>query len=168
MKKTILYNFLVDKENNKIHVERSFQAPVDLVWAAWTEADILDQWWAPKPWKAETKSMNFSQGGMWHYCMVGPEGERQWCLFHYQKIDPEKHFSGVDAFCDENAVENETKPRVKWHNNFIPGENNTLVDISLEFESLEDLETLIEMGFREGFTAGLENLDAYIKARANG
>ena len=44
MNKTILFEFNVDKENNQIHVERAFNAPLDLVWAAWTEADILDQW----------------------------------------------------------------------------------------------------------------------------
>jgi PhnB protein len=43
MKKAILFDFIVDKKNNTINVERSFDASIDLVWAAWTEADILDQ-----------------------------------------------------------------------------------------------------------------------------
>src|SRR6187431_3103993 len=70
MNATILFNFQVDKVNKKINVERSFNGPIDPVWSAWTEAEILDQWWAPKPWRAETKSMNFKEGGRWHYCMV--------------------------------------------------------------------------------------------------
>lgn len=166
MNKAILFNFAVDKSNKKITVERSFDAPVDLVWAAWTEPEILDQWWAPKPWRAETKSMNFVAGGQWHYCMVGPEGERQWCLFDYEAIEPEKSFAGQDAFCNENAVADDSKPRVKWKNDFntAPGDT-TLVNIALEFNELSDLETIIGMGFKEGFTMGLENLDAYIKAQ---
>jgi len=74
MQKALLFNFLVDKENKKITVERSFNAPLDLVWSAWTEAEILDLWWAPKPYRTETKKMDFREGCRWHYCMVSPEG----------------------------------------------------------------------------------------------
>ena len=159
MNKTILFVFTTDKENKRIHVERSFDADVKLVWAAWTEADILDQWWAPKPWQAVTQSMNFTEGGRWLYYMQGPEGEKHWCLFDFEKIIPLKHFSGMDAFCNEEGIINDTKPRVQWSNDFEPAEGQTLVRIQLQFEKLEDLETIIQMGFREGFTAGMENLD---------
>ena len=91
MKKTLLMNFVVDKENNKINVEREFDAPPDLVWSAWTESELLDQWWAPEPWKAETQSMNFTEGGYWHYAMVGPDGERHYGRADYKTIDPMKH-----------------------------------------------------------------------------
>jgi uncharacterized glyoxalase superfamily protein PhnB/uncharacterized protein YndB with AHSA1/START domain len=165
MKKSILFNFLVDKENNKIKVEREFHAPVDLVWAAWTEADILDQWWAPKPWKAETKSMNFKEGGRWHYCMVGPEGERHWALFDFQKIEKQKYFTGTDAFCDELENINDTKAKCFWHNSFVANEDSTIVNIVIDFNNLSDLEQIIEMGFKEGFTMGLDNLDQYISAQ---
>jgi len=77
MNKTILFDFSVDKDNKQINVDRSFLAPRDLVWAAWTNPEILDQWWAPKPWQNETISMDCRSGGMWHYCMNGPEGERR-------------------------------------------------------------------------------------------
>jgi uncharacterized protein YndB with AHSA1/START domain len=162
MNKALLFNFIVDKEIKEIKVERSFNAPVDLVWAAWTEADILDQWWAPKPYRAVTESMNFSEGGRWHYYILSPEGEKQWCLFDFEFIRPLKQFSGIDAFCNENAVTNNTKPRVKWNNIFNKKENKTVVNIQLQFEALEDLETIIKMGFKEGFTMALGNLDELI------
>lgn len=166
MKKAILFDFLVDRENQKITVKRSFDAPVDLVWAAWTDPEILDLWWAPKPWRAETKSLDFREGGRWHYAMIGPNGDRQWCFFDYKKIVPQQSFSGQDAFCDENAVADDSKPIVKWLNQFSEAEgDSTLVDIELGFESLEGLESIIQMGFKEGFTMGLENLDEYIKAQ---
>ncbi len=126
MKTALLFNFDVDKKNDTIHVERSFNAPIDLVWAAWTEAEILDQWWAPKPYQAVTKSMNFEVGGRWHYYMLGPEDDIHWCLFHYESIEKEKHFSGIDTFCDESANINNTKPRVKWKNEFSEEEDSTI------------------------------------------
>src|SRR5215207_4001167 len=91
-----------DSANNKLSVTREFDAPVARVWKAWTEAQLLDQWWAPKPWKAVTTSMDFREGGSWRYFMQGPEGERHYCLVEYYTIQHEKSFTGKDAFADEN------------------------------------------------------------------
>lgn len=165
MNKAILFDFKVDRNNKQIKVQRSFNAPKDLVWTAWTTPEILDQWWAPKPYKNKTKSMNFIEGGQWHYYMVSPEGEKHWCLFDFENIKPLKSFSGMDAFCDENAITNNTKPRVKWSNEFMDQGDESIVNIKLQFDKLEDLETIIKMGFKEGFTAGLENLDQYIASQ---
>ncbi|SFC03902.1 PhnB protein [Flexibacter flexilis DSM 6793] len=165
MNKAILFDFRVDKPNKKILVERSFNAPVALVWAAWTEADLLDLWWAPKPWRAETKSMNFVEGGRWHYAMVSPEGEKHWCVCDYEQISPEQHYQAIDAFADANANINMTMPRTRWNNHFTPDGERTVVNVQITFDKLEDLEALVQMGFKEGFTMGMENLDQYINAQ---
>lgn len=165
MNKAILFNFLVDKENNEIKVERSFNAPIDLVWAAWTEAEILDQWWAPKPWSARTKSMDFREGGYWLYAMVGPQNEEHWGRVDYISIQREKSFTAFDGFCDAEGHLNASLPRNKWENTFSDKGDGTVVNILLSFDSLADLEKIIAMGFKEGFTAGLENLDQYIAAQ---
>jgi len=159
MKSSLLMNFSVDKENRKIKVEREFAAPLANVWSAWTESDILDQWWAPKPWKAKTKSMDFREGGYWLYAMIGPEGEEHWARADYKSITPLKSYSILDAFCDEDGNINTGQPRSIWINQFTETSNNTLVSIEVQFDKLSDLETILEMGFKEGFTAGLENLD---------
>ena len=165
MSKALLFNFGVDRENSTINVERAFDAPLDLVWAAWTEADILDQWWAPRPWKTQTRSMDFREGGRWLYCMAGPEGEKHWCLFDYLKIEPHKSFSGRDAFCDEQGNLNTAQPRSHWENTFTGEEDRSLVQVTIRFDTLSDLEAIIQMGFKEGFTMGLENLDQYIASQ---
>lgn len=165
MKNSMLFDFKVDKTKNEIVVDRSFDAPLDLVWAAWTEADILDKWWAPKPYQAVTKSLNFVVGGRWHYYMLGPENDKQWCVFDYDAIKPMEYYAGHDAFCDENEVVDSTKPEVKWKNSFRPDGTQTIVTIELKFDSMSDLETIIQMGFKEGFAAGMENLDQYIASQ---
>lgn len=166
MNKTVLFNFVADKANNTIRVARSFDAPTSLVWEAWTDAAILDQWWAPKPYRNQTKSMRFEEGGRWHYCMISPAGEVHWCLFDYEKIVPGKSFAGIDAFCTETAEFLPTKPRVRWKNEFTPAESETtVVHIEMYFETLADLEAIIQMGFKEGFSMGLQNLDDYLRAR---
>ncbi|MGZ8544490.1 MAG: SRPBCC family protein [Flavisolibacter sp.] len=165
MNKTVLFNFTVDKEAKMIKVERSFDAPVDIVWEAWTDPKITDQWWAPKPWRAETKSQEFKVGGRWIYCMVGPEGERHWAMFEYKSINPKTSYSGMDAFSDENGVINPEMPRMNWDNQFLDKGDTTVVNIEISCDKLEDLEKIIEMGFKEGFTMGLENLDAFLAGK---
>ncbi|MFZ1559611.1 MAG: SRPBCC domain-containing protein [Saprospiraceae bacterium] len=167
MNPILLFDFIVNKANNTIQVQREFAADLELVWSAWTESDILDQWWAPKPYMTITKSLDFREGGRWHYYMLSPQGEKHFCLFDYTVIRQKEYFSGIDAFCDENAVISNIKPRVNWSSSFKENESTTLVTIDLIFDTLEDLETIIQMGFKEGFTAGLENLDQYIAAQFN-
>lgn len=157
--KALIMNFSVDKDNRKISVEREFDAPVQKVWEAWTMSHLLDEWWAPKPWRAVTKSMDFRNGGSWLYRMVGPDGTGSWCKAVYQNIIPGKAFSGIDNFCDENGNVDTSFPSAFWNVEFKDHSGSTLVNIQITFNAVADLEKYIEMGFREGFTAALENLD---------
>ena len=162
MNKALLFDFRVDKENKKIAVDRAFSAPLDLVWAAWTKPEILDQWWAPKPWKARTKSMDFREGGHWLYAMVGPEGEEHWGRTDYQTIRPLHSFTGLDGFCDSEGILHTTLPRNHWNTQFGGASNATTVHVELTFDTLADLEKILEMGFKEGFSIALEGLDALL------
>lgn len=163
MKSNILMNFFVDKENKKIKVEREFLASVSKVWSAWTESDILDKWWAPKPWQAKTKIMDFREGGYWLYAMVGPEGEEHWSKADFQSITPLKSFTSIDAFCDSEGNISESSLKSTWMNQFSESSNTTLVTIEIKYDKLSDLETILEMGFKGGFTAGLGNLDELLE-----
>lgn len=159
MKNNLLFEFSVNKENKTIHVKREFNANIELVWDAWTKAEILDQWWAPKPYRTETKSLNFRVGGMWLYAMISPENETHWCKADYKAIETKKTLSWLDAFCDEDGNENEDKPRSLWTNIFSKENGITTVNVTLKHDSLADIEAMIEMGFKEGFTMALGNLD---------
>ena len=164
MKNNLLFSFIINKENNTVTVQREFDGSLDLVWDAWTKPEILDQWWAPKPYKTVTKSMDFREGGMWLYYMINPEKDKHWCKNEYQKIDSKKSFTGLDAFCDENGITNYDVPRTLCKNTFSEIKlDKTLVTILATYESLADLEKVIEMGFKEGFSMALNNLDEYLQ-----
>lgn len=162
MKSNLAFDFIVNKENSTVNVTREFAASVDLVWEAWTTPEILDQWWAPKPWKTETVSMDFREGGRWLYYMQGPEGERHYCINDYKTIDVQKSFSGLDAFSDEKGNISTEMPRTLWKNEFNQTGETTTVTIVAKYDTLEDLEKIIAMGFKEGFSMALENLDDYL------
>src|SRR5688572_24320395 len=90
-----------DFKEKSVLVSREFNAPVEIVWRAYSEKEYLDQWWGPAPWRAETKSMDFRPGGYWLYAMIGPENEKHWGRMDYKAIDRHKSFDIEDSFCDE-------------------------------------------------------------------
>lgn len=148
-----------DLDKKKIYVTREFDAPVEKVWRAWTEPQLLDQWWAPRPWKAYTTSMDFEQGGKWLYYMEGPDASRHYCMIGYESIVPNKRFEAVDAFCDEKGNINTEFPRMNWIVEFAKTEGGTKVEMEIAFSSVEDLNKIVEMGFQEGFAMAHNNLD---------
>lgn len=151
-------HFTIDKKNCTVKINRSFAAPKPKVWAAWTEPELLDQWWAPKPWKSETKWMDFTDGGQRLYAMVSPEGEKHWSLINFTSITPQTNIQFHDGFSDSEGKINEDMPQSDWSVNFKEAEGLTTVNIEIRHQELSDLETIIEMGFKEGMTATLEEL----------
>jgi len=165
MNSLLQFEFTVNNEKNTIHVKREFAAEVELVWKAFTTPEILDLWWAPKPYRTETISMDFKEGGSWFYAMISPTNEKHFCKADYKKISPQKSYTALDAFTDEKGNINNEFPRTLWTNVFSKLGENSIVNITLQYESLEDLEKVIQLGFKEGFTMAMENLDKYMEAQ---
>jgi uncharacterized protein YndB with AHSA1/START domain len=153
----LLFDFTVDKSTKTAYINRGFDVNLSLVWDAFTKPEILDQWWAPKPWTSKTKVMNFEVGGRRFYAMVSPEGQEMWQLQQYTSITPKTNFKFLSVFADKD--ENPHLPGSNWDLNFNEKNNVTKVSISIYNESLERMEKMIEMGFKEGFTATLTELE---------
>ena len=149
--------FIVNKETKTVTITKEFTAELALVWDAYTKAELLDQWWAPKPMTSRTKAMDFEVGGRRFYAMVSPEGVERWSVQRYQSITPKTNFKFFNAFADEN--ENLQLPGSDWDLSFSEQDGTTTVSISIYNESLERLERMVEMGFVEGTKMQLENLE---------
>lgn len=147
----------VDQDSKTVYVTKEFNAELPLVWDAFTTAELLDQWWAPKPFLSKTKVMDFTVGGRRFYAMVTPEGNEMWQLQKYTSIIPKTHFSYFSAFADAN--ENPSLPGSDWDFNFTENNGITKVSICIKNDSLERMLKMIEMGFKEGFTMTLNELD---------
>ena len=158
-------DFTVNRENNTITVKRQFNADVSMVWDAFTKSEILDQWWAPKPWKTKTKSMDFREGGKWIYAMASPEGEEHWCEINYKTITPQENYTAQDAFTDAEGNISKQMPTSNWSTSFSSIDNGTQVVINISYGSLANLEAFVNMGFKEGLTMAMTNLDQYIQAQ---
>ena len=154
----LLFDFTVDKATKTIYVTREFAADLDLVWDAFTDAEILVQWTAPKPFKAYIKEMDFREGGRCLSAMISPENAYFWSLAEYIKIEPKTGFSSRNSFCDENGnPKNDGFSLTK--NTFREGVATTTVHIEKKFSDLSILE--MWKGWKEGMTEGFNNLDQY-------
>ena len=105
--------------------------------------------------------MDFKVGGRRFYAMVSPEGQKMWQLQQYTSITPKNNFKFLSVFADKD--ENPHLPGSNWDLNFNEengpdGYRVTKVSISIYNESLERMEKMIEMGFKEGFTMTLNEL----------
>jgi uncharacterized protein YndB with AHSA1/START domain len=88
----LVFDFTVDKPSKTVTIVKEFATELALVWDAYTKQEILDQWWAPKPWASKTKVMNFEEGGRRFYAMVSPEGQEHWAVQQYKSISPKTNF----------------------------------------------------------------------------
>jgi uncharacterized protein YndB with AHSA1/START domain len=166
IKNDLLFDFTVDKPSKTVTIVREFAAELPLVWDAYTKQEILDQWWAPKPWASQTKAMNFEVGGRRFYAMVSPEGQAHWAIQKYTSISPKTNFKIYNAFAD--ADENSQLPGSEWDLNFSEQNGTTTVSITIYNDSLERMEQMMEMGFKEGFTMTMKNLEELLATLSKG
>lgn len=162
MNNNLIFDFTVDKAAKTVMITREFAAEQALVWDAFTKPELLDQWVAPKPWTSKTKYMDFRVGGRRFYAMVSPEGQEHWSIQEYTSISPKTNFKMLSAFADKD--ENFDLPGSDWDYNFSEQNGLTKVSITVYNESLERMEKMMEMGFKEGFTMTLTGLEELLAA----
>lgn len=150
-----LFEFTVDKPAKTVVVTMAFAADLSLVWDAFTKPEILDQWYAPKPWMSKTKAMNFAVGGRRFYAMVSPEGQERWSVQTYTSIRPKTNFTMFNAFADSEG--NPELPGSDWDLTFSEQDGMTTVRITIVNKSLERLERLMD-GFKTGMAMTFDNL----------
>lgn len=156
MSNTLAFEFTVDKTAQTVTITREFDADLSLVWEAFTNAELLDQWLPPHPMTARTKYQDFKVGGKRFYAMVSPAGEERWALQEYTSITPKTHFSLYNAFADKE--EQPELPGSEWEHTFSAQSGRTTVRISIYNESFERMERILE-GFTKGIKLSLSNLE---------
>lgn len=157
MESTIIFN--KDFDSNSTYVMKIYDADVSKVWNYFTQSELLDQWWGPKPWKCETINQDFKEGGVWLYAMVGPNGEKGYSRSLYGEIIEHRSFDWMSAFCDEKGNVDENAPQSNWLMGFTGVEEGTKVTINIHYQSQEVMKKMLDMGFEEGFKMGLNQLE---------
>ncbi len=166
MKTKLQFDFVVDKEKKTMTVKREFDANRQLVWDCYTKSELLNQWFAPKPLTNITKSMDFREGGHWHYAMIDPGGQEYWGRMDYDTIRPIDYYTALDGFCDSSGALNPDLPRAAWNVAFSDHAERTLVSTVVSYQSAEAIQQVIDMGMEEGLTSTLERLDELLQTLA--
>ncbi len=159
MSSDLQFDFIVDKNQCTISITREFAAQRQLVWDCYTKSELLDQWFAPKPLTAKTKSMDFREGGHWHFVMIDPAGNEYWSWFDYISITPIESYTARDGFCNAEGELNPHLPRAENVTRFVESGSHTFIKSVVTYPDEASLTTVLEMGLEGGLASTLERLD---------
>lgn len=81
-------------------ISRTFNAPRELVWRAWSEAERLAKWWGPKGCEIRVIKLDFRPGGIFHYAMAFQPGHEMYGRFVYGDIDAPRQLQWINSFSD--------------------------------------------------------------------
>ncbi len=157
-------------------IERTFNAPLALVWKVWTEADHLKNWWGPKGCKLEVKSLDVRPGGIFHYAMRFSNGAAMWGRFDYIEIGAPNRMTYFNAFSDETGGITRAPFSATWplqiHNTLTLEERRekTVMTITGYPHNATDEERRFFEGFfhsmEKGFGGTMDQLDVYLATLA--
>jgi uncharacterized protein YndB with AHSA1/START domain len=92
------------KMDEEFVISRTFDAPREKIWEAFSERDRLAQWWGPKGFKIKVANLEFKPGGFFHYGMETADGEEMWGKFVYREILPQERIVFVNSFSDKDGA----------------------------------------------------------------
>lgn len=154
-------------ENETVLVlERVFNAPKELVFSMFKEAEHLKQWWGPRGWEVTVCNVDFRPGGVWHYCMKCMDREQgdfygmeSWGKAVYKEIDEPDRFVYTDYFSDAEGKVDDSLPATVVTMEFIDVGGKTKLVSRGEYVSAESLKTVMDMGMLQGITETWDRLE---------
>jgi uncharacterized protein YndB with AHSA1/START domain len=92
-----------DTSDREIVLTREFNAPLSLLWAAWTEPERLARWWGPKDHRLEVLCADIRPGGAFHYAMVRDGAEPMYGLSEFRELEAPRRIVWVNSFADREG-----------------------------------------------------------------
>ena len=153
-------------------IERTLDAPRDVVWKAWTEAERLAQWWGPKGLAMIHCSVDLKPGGLFHYGMRTPDGHEMWGKFVYREVVAPERLVYVVSFSDKDGGITRHPMSATWPlemlNTLTLSEEGAKTFMRLEGtainatdEERQTFESCFE-SMEQGFKGTMEQLEAYL------
>jgi uncharacterized protein YndB with AHSA1/START domain len=144
----------------EIQMSRVFDAPREVVFRAWTEADALKRWWGPQGHTMTHCTVDLRPGGAWHYCFRSEEGQESWGKATYREIVAPKRLVYADVFSD--AEGNELSEPMVMTFTFEDADGKTLLTGRTLFTSTEHRDQILSFGVEQGMNSTLDCLDEYL------
>jgi uncharacterized protein YndB with AHSA1/START domain len=159
-------------------ITRVFDAPRELVWKVFTEAEHLMRWWGPKGFTMLAAKLDLKPGGVFHYGMKSPDGHEMWGKFMYREIDPPKRMVLVNSFSDAAGGTIRHPMAPTWPLEVLntmtlteQGGKTTLTIVGAPFNATEEERKTFDAGrgsMQQGFTGTFDQLEAYLEKMQKG
>lgn len=157
-------------ENDRVLVlERVFDAPRELVFSMFKEAEHLKHWWGPNGWELPVCNVDFRPGGEWHYCMKCVDrnqgefyGMESWGKGIYKDINEPEMINYTDYFSDAEGNINTNMPSTEVTLEFVELDGKTNLINRGEYVSAEALKTVMDMGMMQGITETWNRLEEHL------
>lgn len=153
-------------EERDIVLERTFDAPPQQVFDAFIDPEKVVKWWGPEGWLTEVRKMEVKPGGVWHYCMRGPDGKESWGKAVYHEVKPPERLKYTDTFADAEGNAIVDMPETLVTIDFVDFEGKTRLTNRVEFASTADLEKVLAMGMVQGVDETWNRLATYLRDSA--
>lgn len=157
---------------NEVVITRTFDAPRQVVWDAWTKEENLREWFGPTGSQITHAKMDFRVGGSFHYAMKFGEHPEMWGLWTFRQIDPPKMLQLIQNFSDKDCGVTSHPMSPTWPKKTLSTSTFTEVDTKTTLElrwepfeaTAEEIATFnaARAGMNEGWSGTFAQLDAYL------
>jgi uncharacterized protein YndB with AHSA1/START domain len=149
-----------DAKNRTLTLQRTFDAPVKLVWKAWTQPEHIINWWAPKGMKIEVVEHDFSVGGKWKYVIPMPDGSEfisegeYWEIVEFKKIITTANFKPMTEGVEIQVLFEENGDKTNFTFNVV-------------HQTEEYCKQQEKMGFYNGWGTAFDRLETFVSTLNN-
>jgi uncharacterized protein YndB with AHSA1/START domain len=147
-------------QGHELSIARRIEAPVEQVWR--TMIERFEEWFCPKPWRAEARELDWRPGGRSLVVMHGPNGEEMPNDGILLAFQPNKSFVFTDAF---NVGWKPAGPFMVGSFEVEPDGDSTLYRATARHWTREAMEQHREMGFELGWGAAADQLKALAEGK---
>ena len=147
-------------ETRELVITRLINAPASKLYRAWTEPELMKEWFCPRPWTTPAIENDVRTGGSSYVLMQGPNGERHENRGIYLEIIPNKKLVFTDAYT--KAWEPSNKSFMTGIITFEEEGGKTRYTARVLHWSTEDRQTHEKMGFRDGWSKATDQLEALV------
>lgn len=145
-----------DLKNRTLSLEKIFDAPIELVWEAWTSSEHIVKWWAPPGMELTVLAHEFKVGGHWKYAMPMPDGTEFVSEGTYKEIvEMEKIVTSADF--------RPMTEKVELHVHFERLDNQTKFSFSVIHETEDYCKQQEQMGFYNGWGSAFDRLSTLLE-----
>jgi uncharacterized protein YndB with AHSA1/START domain len=139
-----------------------YDVPIQRLWQAFVDPRQLERFWGPVEWPATFTRHDMAVGGHSQYYMTGPDGTVARGWFRFLAIEPERRIEVEDGFALEDGAPDPAMPTMRMTFLFEETSSGSRFTGVTRFQSLEDMERVLELGMEEGMRSALSQLDAVL------